>query len=82
MAIQIANVGVVDKIERLASMMGVTKTAAVEVAVDCLLDQAARAGEAERRRGRWRSVLDQVDRMPDAGAAREPLDWDENGLPA
>jgi antitoxin VapB len=80
MPIQIANPVEVAKIERLAAATGLTKTAAVERAVDGML--------AERREvldddfeARARAILAQLDRIPDRADAFEPVEWDEHGLP-
>ena len=54
MALRIANPAVVDKIERLASLTGLDKTAAVEIAVDFLLMEAEKSSAQERRAGRIR----------------------------
>ncbi|MGE0664982.1 MAG: type II toxin-antitoxin system VapB family antitoxin [Sphingomonadales bacterium] len=79
MPIQIANPVVVEKIERLANETGLTKTAAVEKAVDALLnDKDARK---ENLRRRVKAVLAEIDSIPDRADAFDPLEWDENGLP-
>jgi antitoxin VapB len=80
MALQIANPTVVRKIETLARVTGLTKTAAVEKAVDRLLaeqnlDQTADAWE------RLDALLAQMDQIPDLPNAFDPLEWDEHGLP-
>lgn len=81
MALQIANPKVVDKIERLAALTGLNKTAAVESAVDRLLAHthvhAARASTPSR----MAALLAQLDRIPDLPGAFNPLEWDEHGLP-
>jgi antitoxin VapB len=80
MAIQIANPAVVAKIERLAAETGLSKTAAVEKAVDAML--AGREGASEDDfEDRATVILAQLDRIPDRGDAFDPLDWDEHGLP-
>jgi antitoxin VapB len=81
MALQIANRVVVGKIERLASLTGMNKTAAVEVAVDCLLAEADVAAARDGGDGRMAALLAQLDRVPDLRAAFDPLEWDELGLP-
>lgn len=81
MALQIANPAVVDKIERLASLTGLAKTAAVEIAVDPLLMEAEKSSAQERRAGRISALLKQFDRIPDRADARDPLEWDAHGLP-
>ena len=80
MALQIANPVVVRKIETLARATGLTKTAAVEKAVDRLLaeqnlDRTADAWE------RLDALLAQIDQIPDLPNAFDPLEWDEHGLP-
>lgn len=84
MAIQIANPLVVQKIEWLASAMKVGKTAAVEKAIDALGQQWA-LGESDRNKGgvhdRARTLLAQLDRIPDRSDSFDPLSWDEQGLP-
>lgn len=79
MALQIANPVVVAKVERLANVSGMSKTAAVEKAVDRLLGEfeegAVQAGE------RIAALLAQLDRIPDRRDAVDPFDWDEHGLP-
>ena len=80
MAIQIANPSVVDKIVRLARATGLSKTAAVERAVDRLI----RETEHARPRGAGSDVaalLAQLDQVPDRADAFDPLAWDEQGLP-
>ena len=80
MALQIANPVVVAKIDRLARSTGLSKTAAVEKAVDALLAEH-RAGDEDAV---WRSMealLGQFDRIPDLPEPFDPLLWDERGLP-
>lgn len=78
MSLQIANPVVVDKVERLARATGLTKTAAVEQAVEKLLLEMEGAGDAAQRLG---ALLAQIDRIPDRSDASDPLQWDEHGLP-
>jgi antitoxin VapB len=80
MPIQIANPAVVAKIERLAAETGLSKTAAVEKAVDAML---ARRPEQSRQdtAARFHAILAQLDRIPDRPDAFDPLEWDEHGLP-
>lgn len=78
MSLQIANPAVVDKVERLARATGLTKTAAVEQAVEKLLLEMEGAGDAAQRLG---ALLAQIDRIPDRSDASDPLQWDEHGLP-
>lgn len=80
-ALQIANPVVVDKIERLASLTGLNKTAAVEVAVDNLLAEARGAAARTGSARRVAALLAQLDRIPDLPAPFDPLEWDEHGLP-
>ncbi len=80
MPVQIANPAVVAKIERLAALSGLTKTAAVEQAVDAML--AAKSGNAApASMARFNAILAQLDRIPDRPDAPDPLEWDEHGLP-
>ena len=81
MAIQIANPTVVDKIERLAQLTGLNKTAAVEIAVDRLLNESAGAATHLHAGRAMASLLAQLDRLPDLPTAFDPLQWDEFGLP-
>jgi antitoxin VapB len=80
MALQIANPVVVRKIETLARATGLTKTAAVEKAVDRLLAEQNLGQPA----GVWEqfdAILAQIDQIPDLPNAFDPLEWDEHGLP-
>lgn len=78
MSLQIANPAVVGKIERLARATGLTKTAAVERAVDRLLRETeGRLEPAER----LIALLMQLDRIPDRADGYNPLEWDDLGLP-
>lgn len=78
MALQIANPVVVRKVERLAKVMGLTKTGVVEQAVDRMLREL----DTERTApGRFDALLAQLDRIPDRTDAHDPLEWDELGLP-
>ncbi len=77
MAIQIANPEVVEKIERLARLTGLNKTAAVDRAVENMLRESAAATDAYR----MEALLAQLDRIPDRADASDPLPWDEHGLP-
>jgi len=74
-ALQIANPTVVRKIETLARATGLTKTAAVERAVDRLLAEQ----NLDQANGVWQqfySILAQIDQVPDLPNAFDPLDWD------
>jgi antitoxin VapB len=79
MALQIANPSVVSKVERLARRTGLSKTAAVEQAVDRMLKDLAAPGAESARMA---ALLAQLDRIPDPPDATDPLPWDEHGLPA
>lgn len=81
MAMQIANPVVIDKIERLAALTGLNKTAAVETAVDCLLAEAQNAQTRSSSQGRFAALLAQLDRIPDSPGAFDAVEWDERGLP-
>ena len=79
MALQIANPVVVGKIDKLARLTGLNKTAAVENAVDRLL--ATTQVPASRGRGKFTALLAQLDRIPDSPDAFDPMMWDDIGLP-
>lgn len=79
MALQIANRAVVSKVEQLARRTGLSKTAAVERAVDRLLGETA--ATKSRPSVRLAALLAQLDRIPDRPDASDPLQWDEHGLP-
>ncbi|HKS89745.1 MAG TPA: type II toxin-antitoxin system VapB family antitoxin [Stellaceae bacterium] len=80
MALQIANPVVVGKIEALARATGLSKTAAVEKAVDRLLTEQ-RVGRIADVWERFDALLAQMDQIPDLPTAFDPLEWDEHGLP-
>jgi len=80
MALQIANPVVVGKIEALARATGLSKTAAVEKAVDRLLAEQ-RPDQAPDVWKRFDALLAQMDQIPDLPTAFDPLEWDEHGLP-
>jgi len=77
MALQIANPVVVAKVERLAKATGLTKTAVVERALDCLAAET----QSVAAPGRMAVLLAQLDRIPDRADAFDPLEWDDHGLP-
>jgi antitoxin VapB len=77
--LQIANPTVVDKVERLAKATGLTKTAAVERAVDQLLRETEGSGGPTSKR--VDALLAQLDRIPDRPDAFDALEWDQIGLP-
>ncbi len=79
MPIQIANPVVVEKVERFAKAKGLTKTAAVERALDLALEDETRRKDELRRR--VYALLAEIDSIPDRPDAFDPLEWDENGLP-
>ena len=81
MAMQIANPVVIGKIERLASLTGLNKTAAVEIAVERLLAEAEDAASRTGGGPRVAALLAQMDRIADLPAAFDPLEWDAQGLP-
>ncbi len=78
MALQIANPVVVSKVERLAKAIGLSKTAAVERAVDRLLSETVGVASVAERID---ALLAQLDQVPDRLDANDPLEWDERGLP-
>ena len=77
MALQIANPIVVAKVERLAKVTGLTKTAVVERAIDRLASETPARGNPEH----MAALLDQLEHVPDRADAFEPLQWDAQGLP-
>jgi antitoxin VapB len=78
MPLQIANPVVVQKVERLARATGLSKTAAVERAVDRLLQETQSPLDSTQRMA---ALLEQLDRIPDRPDAFDPLEWDAQGLP-
>ena len=80
MALQIANPVVVGKIEALARATGLSKTAAVERAVDRLLAEHRLDRTADVWK-RFDALLAQMDQIPDQPTPFDPLKWDEHGLP-
>jgi antitoxin VapB len=81
MALQIANPSVVHKVEEVARTYGLSKTAAVELAVDQLLAAAPGATNSSEMSVRIAALLKQVDQIPDRSDAFDPLEWDAQGLP-
>jgi antitoxin VapB len=85
MALQIANPTVVDKIHELARITGLTKTAAVEKAVDEMLRASSAPGITPGQldqRTRMMSLLAQLDRVSSTkDNAAADIVWDSNGLP-
>lgn len=78
MPLQIANPVVVGKVERLAQATGLTKTAAVEQAVDRWLRETEGGLETAER---FAALLAQIDRIPERTDGVDPLEWDDLGLP-
>ena len=78
MPLQIANPRVVRKVDQLARIAGLSKTAAVERAVDRLLSEAGGMTDGAERMA---ALLAQLDRIPDRPDAFDPLEWDEHGIP-
>ena len=77
MSLQIANRAVISKVEQLALVTGLSKTAAVEQAVDGLLRQLGKQSSSER----LAALLKQIDRIPDRPDQVDVLLWDDIGLP-
>jgi antitoxin VapB len=69
---------VVAKVEKLAKATGLSKTALVARAVDQLQLETERVSAPGQR---LKSLLKQIDRIPDRVDATDPLGWDESGLP-
>lgn len=82
MALQIANPIVVKKVERLAKAVGLSKTAAVERAVDRLLGETVGTEKTKNiASANMAALLAQLDQVADRKDAFDPLAWDEHGLP-
>ena len=81
MPIQIADPAVVAKIERLAAVSGLSKTAAVEKAVDAML-AARRESRNARRDGPFRPFWRSSIELPERPDAFDPLDWDRKRIAA
>jgi len=69
---------VVRKVEKFAKIAGLSKTGAVERAVDRLLEETGSTTDVS---GKMAALLAQIDRIPDQPDAFDPLDWDDQGLP-
>lgn len=80
MAPQIAKASVVANVEQLAKASGLTKTAAVERAVDLMLGEMPSQRESHQHMNLM-ALLVQLDQITDRKDAFDPLMWDENGLP-
>ena len=78
MPLQIANPSVIEKVERLAKATGLSKTAAVEQAVERMLHETQGGQEAAER---FEALLAQLDRIPDRADRFDPMQWDDQGLP-
>lgn len=78
MALQIANPKVVGKVERLAKITGLSKTAVVERALDRLISETVGAPD---QIASMAALLAQLDRVPERSDAIDPLTWDKHGLP-
>ena len=88
MAVQIANPEVVRKIEWLAATLNISKTGAVERALDALsqslsasIDIPTDAMRKTQRRADMFAALARMHQTPVKAKAFDPLEWDENGLP-
>jgi antitoxin VapB len=80
MVVQIANPTVVRKVEQLAVATGLSKTRAVEKAVDLMLATTSSPAAVP---GRIEAILRQIDAIPDQPTVGpDPLEWDRDGLPA
>ena len=79
MALQIANPEVVKKVAQLAKATGLSKTAAVELAVDRLMRESSLA--RSRNAQGLAALLLQFDQVPDRPDAFDALAWDDRGLP-
>ena len=80
MALQIANPTVVAKVAELAALTGLSKTAAVEKAVDEMLRTSVSVS-ADERKAKIYALLAQFDRIPPEPHPESDIVWDEHGLP-
>jgi antitoxin VapB len=78
MPLQIANPIVIDKVERLARATGLSKTAAMERAVDSLLHETESMVQPAARLA---ALLEQFDCIPDRADAHDPLSWTSRDCP-
>lgn len=76
MALQIANPAVVSKVEQLAKRTGLSKTAAVERAVDRLLEESPAADSFVR----MAALLAQLDRIEGRADAADSSEGNADGL--
>ena len=81
MSMQIANPTVISKINALAKTMGLTKTAAVEKAVDELLAKRKTPDDEKEIRRQMDETIRKIHQVPQLPNPINPLEWDENGLP-
>jgi antitoxin VapB len=85
MALQIANPVVIHKVTELARITGLTKTAAVEEAVDEMLRTTSTLGASVQRddqRAMMMRLLRKFDRAaPSLEHGNSDIVWDDNGLP-
>jgi antitoxin VapB len=77
MSLQIANPVVIAKVERLSRATGLSKTALVERALDCLAATLQRPTTTHR----LPDLLRLMDAVPERAGAADPLQWDADGLP-
>ena len=82
MALQIANPTVVAKVAKLAALTGLSKTAAVEAAVNQMLAATGSPKSADFER-QLNALIAQIHALPlDPNADPNfDLEWDESGLP-
>ena len=80
MPIQIANPGVVAKIERLSQLTGLGKTAAVEAAVTKMIEDCGVPGSADPW-SRFDAILGQIRALPTRPDAFDAVEYDDIGLP-
>lgn len=79
MALQIADPAVVGRIDPLARLTGLTKTAAVEISVDRLLAEAAPVAASSA--DRLARPLFQLGPIPEQAHPDGLPTWDDHGLP-
>ena len=80
MPIQIANPGVVAKIEHLSQITGLGKTAAVEAAVTKMIEDMGAAGSGDPW-SRFDAILGQIRALSPRPDAFEAVEYDDIGVP-
>jgi antitoxin VapB len=77
LGIQLANPQVVEKVNRLAKQRGLTKTKVIDRALDVFSASQLEVAEPAA----FDALFRQMDQIQDLPVSRNPLEWDEQGLP-